>query len=367
METVLNKPKKTRLQFIDLARSVAILLMLEGHFIDDSLMEIYRDPNNTVYFVWRFIRGFTAPTFLTVTGIVFVYLLLGNEQERFKENIRVKKGFKRVVELLFWGYLLQYYAFHVLQCIAVGITFILLIYGLSRLIKVIPIWILYGTMGCSLFATQIYLNTLPDEHYLPVGFPEFIQNIIRGKHSMFPIVPWMGYTMFGAMLGSLFFKYKEKIKTWIAPIIMLSIGSFLFFFLKDTLVSIDELMNHKTYFLYTMDWLYERLGMVFIILGSLMIIEKLTGEIKQNWFLKMGQNTLTIFILHMIVLYGSITRLGLTKLFHERLNPWESAIGAIAFITLFVWIIYYIELIREKLSFITTPISKTVSKWFGIS
>ena len=125
------KPKQ-RLMFIDLARSVAILLMLEGHFVDDSLMEIYRDLDNPVYATWLFIRGFTAPVFLTVTGIVFVYLLLNSRAESFRSNIRIRKGYKRVVELIFWGFVLQYYAFHVLQCIGVGIFVILGLYGLYK-------------------------------------------------------------------------------------------------------------------------------------------------------------------------------------------------------------------------------------------
>ena len=43
-------PTKTRLKFIDLARSIAILLMLEGHFIDDSLILGFRNtlPANAI-------------------------------------------------------------------------------------------------------------------------------------------------------------------------------------------------------------------------------------------------------------------------------------------------------------------------------
>ena len=41
--------QKTRLYFIDIARSIAILLMLEGHFVDNGLMDVYRDTNNDIY------------------------------------------------------------------------------------------------------------------------------------------------------------------------------------------------------------------------------------------------------------------------------------------------------------------------------
>ncbi|MFM8962283.1 MAG: heparan-alpha-glucosaminide N-acetyltransferase domain-containing protein, partial [Sphingomonadales bacterium] len=73
--TSLNKPK-TRLYFIDMARTIAILLMLEGHFVHDSLAPIYASDSYPAYVTWKFIRGFTSPTFLTVTGLIFTYLLL---------------------------------------------------------------------------------------------------------------------------------------------------------------------------------------------------------------------------------------------------------------------------------------------------
>ena len=143
---------KVRLKFIDMARSIAILLMLEGHFIDSSLIMEARDPNSIVFSTWLFIRSFTAAIFLTVTGLIFVYLLIKKREESWFSNIRIRKGFKRVVELFFWGYLVQWYAFHVLECIGVGILSILLIYGVYKLVKVIPLWIYFLCAGIGIFA-----------------------------------------------------------------------------------------------------------------------------------------------------------------------------------------------------------------------
>jgi uncharacterized membrane protein len=58
----LNKPK-TRLYFIDIARTIAILLMLEGHFVHDSLAPEWVNESFPAYHTWKFIRGFTSPTF----------------------------------------------------------------------------------------------------------------------------------------------------------------------------------------------------------------------------------------------------------------------------------------------------------------
>jgi uncharacterized membrane protein len=364
----LLKKTKTRLKFIDLARSVAILLMLEGHFVDLTLDPAFRDPNNVIYATWLYIRGFTAPMFLTVTGIVFVYLMLNSRTEPFFKNVRIKKGFKRVFELIFWGYALQLYAFHVLQCIAFGILTILLIFGIYKAVKVIPLWVYYALTGTVLFVSNLTMAHLPINLPWPENAPFFIQNMIHGPghRAVFPIIPWMGFTMYGAMIGCLLHDLKNHVAKWRFAFSFLTIGFVFFWFTKPTMIGLDRMVFGKIDLFYKLDWLYERFGMVLMILGTLMIIEKLMGEIRQNLFLKIGQNTLTIYIIHMILLYGSLTGIGVNDYFNKNLTPWEAAIGALTFISVHLLIIYFLDYIKEKLEFILKPIRKFWELVYGI-
>ena len=365
--TMENNTSKQRLYFIDIARSIAILLMLEGHFVHDSLALDLRDEGNSIYYYWKFIRGFTSPVFLTVTGIVFTYLLLGNDQTPFWKNLRVRKGLKRVVELLFWGYLLQYYAFHVLQCIGVGILTIISIYGISRLIKVIPLWIYYAIAGILLFSSYLYFGLLPEGEFWPKNATAFLQNIFHGKHSLFPLTPHMGYTMFGAMIGVILYHAKDKVKT---PSFMISgflIGLFLYLFVKKCLLFISEAALFQDSPIYRMDWLFEKLGMVFMILSILLALETYVLKIKKtNLFLKVGQSTLSIYIIHMIVLYGSLTGRGLTHYFHERLNAYQIVPYTLIFVLTFVVFAYFLDQIRASLSFVLIPLKKLTNRLFYI-
>jgi len=361
--------KRPRLAFIDMARSIAILLMLEGHFVDDSLMEDYRDYSNPIFSTWLYIRGFTSPIFLTVTGLVFVYLLLFKRDEPYFANVRVKKGYKRAVELVFWGFVLQYYAFHVLQCIGLGIFTTLIIFGIYKLIKVIPLWAYYFIAGTCLFGFNLYLDQLEKGELWPANAPYVIQNMFHGPghRAIFPIVPWMGYTMYGAMFGCLLHDFKDQVKKWKTPIITFTVGLILFSFSKEIINFIDTMLGYPfTLRMAILDWLYMRLGMVIMVLSTLMIVEKLIGDVKQNLFLKVGQNTLTIYIFHMIVLYGSITGYGLNKLFRKSLDPYQVTIGAILFIAVFVIFVKYLDQIKAKLEFILGPIRRFFNLIFGI-
>ena len=363
-----NNQANQRLYFIDIARSIAILLMLEGHFVHDSLALDLRDESNQIYYYWKFIRGFTSPVFLTVTGIVFTYLLLGNDKTTFWNNMRVRKGLKRVIELLFWGYLLQYYAFHVLQCIGVGIFTIISLYGISRWINVIPLWMYYATAGVLLFISYLYFGLLPEGQFWPAKAPMFLQNIFHGKHSLFPITPHMGYTMFGAMIGVILFQFKEKVKS---PNFILSgffIGFVLYTLSKKCLLLFGECSIFEQVNLYRMDWLFEKLGMVFMVLSILLALETYVLHIKKpNLFLKIGQNTLSIYILHMIILYGSITGRGLTHYFHERLNAHQIVPYTLGFVLFFVIFVFFLDQIRAILGFILIPIKKFTNQLLGIN
>lgn len=366
---------KKRLKFIDMARSIAILLMLEGHFVDDSLADIYRDPDSIVYSTWLYIRGFTAATFLTVTGLIFSYLLLKNRELGYFENIRVKKGFKRFVELIFWGIVVQFYAFHVLECIAFGILTILIIYGVYKVIRFIPLWIYFLATGVMIFG----LYKVIKDHYgghtqVEEGLIWGIIQIMKpGKQAMylFPIIPWIGYTMFGAMIGTLIHDLKGHVHKWYFPAAFFVIGALCYFDPKTWLHGVDTIIHSitglKSYFVYQ-DWLFIKLGMVIMILGGLIVIDQKLGHRipDTSLFLKVGQNTLTIYVLHMVVLYGSLIGIGVNDFYHKAMGPWEVALGASLFIAFFVFLIKYIDKIRELLGFILKPIKKVMNRLFFI-
>lgn len=375
MESGTVNTAKARLKFIDMARTFAIMLMLEGHFVDDSLALIYRDPENVIFSTWLYIRGFTAAMFLTVTGLIFVYLLLKNDEVSYFQNVRIKKGFKRVLELIFWGFVVQYYAFHVLECIAVGIFTILVLYGIYKLTRFIPLWFYFFVAGFVAFSFYLPLRELPKGMPWPEHAWSLIQNAIHGPShkTVFPVVPWLGFTMFGAMIGAMLHSFKDAVRRWYFPLFFLLAGALMYFVPKDLLILLDQLVdlflpNFRFQFVY-LDWIFIKLGMVVMALSVLMLFDRIWGErIREtSLFLKLGQNTLTIYVLHMIILYGSVTGIGLNDFFHKNLGPWEVTLGAILFMAFFVVLVKYIDDIRKKLGFILIPIRKIFNRLFLIS
>ncbi len=390
---------RPRLKFIDMARSIAILMMLEGHFTGSALSESYRDNSNWLFDFWHNLHGLTSPLFFAVTGVVFVYLLSKNTDIPYFENERVKKGFQRVRMLLFWGYLIQfdlitfvrdtYYgfkdlftnggergfvyhfdwfqAFHVLQSIGVGIFLLLLTFAIYKLIQRGPLFIYYLIMGLIIFVIYGYLKeyikyqdylvqigtiTKNERAFIPAGAPKFIQNMIFGQFSDFSFVRYSGYVLMGGMMGALIRQFEHQVRKWWFGVSFIAIG--LFFNVAGQWF-LGEIDHFTEWIGLTAKGCFEnnttgfaRLGQVAMLLGILMLVDS-KFNIKAPLFLKIGQTTFPVYIVHVIILYGGIIGIGLdpSAWYHRQFDPWVSVSISAFFITVFIIMVKYIEPLTE--------------------
>lgn len=334
----MNKDSK-RLFFIDAMRAWAILMMLQGHFIDGLLDAVSRNPENLFYSIWLYFRGITAPVFFTVSGFIFTYLLIKSKDSGW-QNPRVKKGLKRGLQLILIGYLLRlnllglflgevynaFYLVDVLHCI-----------GLS-LISIIGIYLLVSKKNNFVFPSVLLAITLVlflfEPYYKDWSFsylPNAIANYFtKTNGSVFTIIPWLGYTTLGGFVSVLFSKYKNlknfyPITISISFILGLSLifGSSAGFILlfEQTGIELFQLIELNNY-------LFIRLGDVFMVFALFMIFRRFATN---KTVLKIGANTLSIYVIHFVILYGSFTGLGLYGFFNHQLSPLQAILGAAAF------------------------------------
>lgn len=337
------KQKKFRLTFIDVIRAFAICMMLQGHFIDGLLAPEYRDETNIFYQIWFYFRGMTAPVFFTVSGFIFMYLL-AKEFEPHKigwRHIRVRKGIKRGITLIVTAYLLRMNLNNlfsdtidlnvrmvdVLQCIGLSLLFMISIYLFSykRPKWVMPTILLSFSLVLFIFH-PVYAKL--NYSYLPLWFANYFTRI---NGSVFTIFPWFGYASFGAFMGVLFHlnRNNKHIYTY-AIAICATVGALLIFGTRPFFI---ELYGHTNVYLTKMHtqehYLFQRLGNVLWVFTFFMVMRNIiTSKSVQT----IGQNTLSIYIIHYIILYGSFTGIGLYAYFHHKLTPYQALGGALFFI-----------------------------------
>ncbi len=313
--------------------------MLQGHFIDGLLDTIFRNPENPIYTIWLYFRGITAPVFFTVSGFIFTYLLVRVPQTGWN-NPRVKKGIRRGLQLLIIGYLLRlnifglfegkiyegFYLVDVLHCIGLSILAIIGVYVLTEKWKkfAFPLVLIAITLVLFLFEPLYKQWSFA---FLPSGLANYFTKV---NGSVFTIIPWLGYTAFGGFLSLLFTRFKDSKHLYPAAIVLSVIsGIELIFFSSDGFIKLYELTGIDLFYIIQLNnYLFIRLGDVFLVFAVFMLLRSL---LTNTTILKIGQNTLSIYVIHFVILYGSFTGLGLYRFFYHELNPAVAISGAVAF------------------------------------
>lgn len=355
-----------RLYFIDAVRAFAILMMLQGHFIDTLLDPSYRDSSNMAFKTWEYFRGITAPAFFTISGLIFSYLLI-RAKHSGSEAKRMRKGLLRGLMLIGIGYSLRIPVFEwligkfnsyfliidVLQCIGLSLIIIVIIYRLTFK-KTLIFSILMLLFGIAIFVTEPFYRYLE----LP-NVPEVIVNYLSKENgSVFNILPWFGYVAFGAFISTLFYRYVERPRFklaivsgfFIIGILLITQSSWL---LMQLYYATDfELLKDVAYY----NYLFTRLGNVLILFGLFYAAET---YLKQPIILKIGQKTLSIYVIHFIIIYGSYTGIGLHQLIGKTLVPWQAIVGALLFLSLVCFISFYYAKTND---FIYSSIRKFIDK-----
>lgn len=346
------KPQLPRLTFIDVIRAFAICMMLQGHFIDGLLANSFRDENNIFFSTWLYFRGMTAPVFFTISGFIFMFLLI-KEQDPNKmgwNHIRVQKGIRRGFLLIITGYLLRANIFNlfsdyidfnaqmvdVLHCIGLSLLFLISIYLFSykNNKRLIPITLFCITI--ILFAFEPIYNQL-NYKYLPITIANYFT---KANGSVFTIFPWFGYASLGAFMGYLFNHYRNKNYVYNVSILLCLLFGVFFLFSNSWINFLYKITNIEIlHIIATNDYLFKRIGNVLFVFAFFILMRNI---ITSKTIQTIGQNTFSIYIIHYIILYGSFTGLGLYRFFHHKLSPVFAIPGAICFviITLFLSFLY---------------------------
>ena len=337
-----------RLYFIDMVRAFAILMMLQGHFIDTLLAVEFKDDSYVAYRVWSYFRGITAPTFFTISGLIFTYLLLRAKIKQ-EEHKRMRKGIVRGFMLIGIGYLLRIPIFEwllgefhtyflvvdVLQIIGLSLITIVGLYYVcfkdTTLFSMVCL-----LLGCAIFVSEPLYRQLTLDH-VPLFFSNYLS---KANGSVFTFLPWFGYMAFGAYIASAFYRHLEKPHFKPAALTLFFIGGYmlidwssviLFYLTKAT--GIQLFLDSANY-----NYLFTRLGNVLIYFAVFYALE---NYFKPPLLLKIGQKTLSIYVIHFIIIYGSFTGIGLNTLIGKTLMPWQAVFGALLFLGVVCFISFY--------------------------
>ncbi len=337
--------------------------MIEGHTIDVFLADKYRMSGSVFYQFWYAMRGFTAPIFMFTAGVVFTYLLNKNGLP-FNRNPRVKKGIKRFAALVLLGYLLRFPTINIfklaslseskwqnfflvdaLHLIGFGLlTIILLSYFVEKFgILPIPVFV-FSSIILLVFSPVTTIITF--NKFLPLPIAAYFNS---QTGSFFPLFPWLGFVTSGAVLGLFIAKNKAILSELKFLKYLLIYAASIFFIsviIKNISPHLSVIINSEKP-LEMAEFDLFRLSVVLFLTSAVFIISHLVKNIPAG-ILKFGRYSLTIYVVHLIILYGSVISLGINNVYSHQSSVAVSIIAAVIMIIAMGKISFWLDKFKLK-------------------
>lgn len=326
---------RERLQFIDLHRAIVIMVMIEVHVFNAFMQPALR---HTGWFqILNFINGLVAPSFLFISGFVFI-LTTGKKMDEYRKFSSVFwKQLGRIASIWIIGYSVRWNLFSlhemlvyftpdhwydlfkvdVLMTISIG----LLILFILRLLKVgnrALIWVLASfTAFVAVFSPVIYKINF--HGFLPWGVANYF-NTSGG--SLFPLFPWLTFLFAGGLVAALFENVKkDPVLTRTFFFRMLYIG--LAMIISGHLVFTGASPLHFELPQPNFFFLLARVGYVLLIF-FLCWLACLRFDFSRSTIMDLSKASLLAYWLHLMIIYKYLwENRGLADIVHNSLNQYE--------------------------------------------
>ena len=328
-------PAKKRIEFIDLLRGWAVIVMIQTHVFNATLQNVIADAGS--YAVIKFIDGLVAPSFLFASGLAYAVTTRRKASEYLSFGAPLFKQLWRLIFILLIGYSLHipkfnfyhlmyvsgerswqmFFQVDILQCIAVSLLFLqimlLLLRTEQRLYRVL-VAVTIGVVAATPLVWGIdFWNILP----LPIA------EYLNGRHnSLFPLFPWAAFLFAGAITGHYYNRAKDsatqvgtgavdRMMKWLGWGALAAIGTS---FILDPLgVSIYPVYD---YWNTSPSFYMLRLGLVGLICAGLFLYERQKGVGPSSVVTLIGRESFLVYTVHLLLIYGNFS----TFNFHEKVN-----------------------------------------------
>jgi uncharacterized membrane protein len=317
-----------RLRFIDLLRGVAMLLMIGAHVSDAFLADQYR--HNDLWYGVNLLFGFVAPAFLFLSGMTLRIAMSRQGDDRHGRATR--RLLRRALVILLLGYWLQIpilslrqlvicqrpgelarlFDCNILQVIALSMIFVIVTayaagsLDRSRLIA-LAAGLAVAIATPYVWQSGVYLSLpLPLRFYLAPQPP-----------ALFSLVPHAAYYLFGFASAGAFVASERSAWGWArmagVGAVMLAAG-----LLLDPLLAAHPPFND--FWHSSPQHLLFRTGGIVLGAGIASIADRGIASRHTAWLEYAGRKSLAVYLLHLMIVYGSPMNMGMRYWLHGAMN-----------------------------------------------
>ena len=308
-----------RVVFVDLARALAVLMMVQGHTLHALLDPGVR--HGPVYGVWVHLRSLTSPTFLLVSGFCFSVATLRRWDDHVRPSGEVLRRVLRFLSFVSLGYLLhfpvsslsdlatlaqprwdRFLQVDILQAIGVSL---LLLQGLVLLARTPSRFAaLAAGLAAAVFVVSPGAWSVDWHAHLPAAVATYLH---PGRGSQFPLLGWAFFPLLGAALGTAF--HLRRPATTRLVLLLLALGAGLQILARSATRSTVLACPDQGSGGCSPGFFFGRLAAVLLVLAVLAWLCRDSRRLPAP-LQAVAEESLIVYFVHLCVVYGSIWALG---------------------------------------------------------
>ena len=326
--------------------------MLEGHVLREVLAPQFRQ--TTAFTLHELFHGITAPGFLFGAGFTFAIATQRKWDQLLLWNRAFWRRIWRMIVLIAIGYALhlpflslqktlssptqlqwqQLWGFDALQCIALTLLLLRLVFVL---LKNERLFLAAAAIG---LLASVYLAPFAWQPHWNDSLPLALSGALNGlSGSIFPLFPYAGFVFAGVLVSWIFLRATQNETDDILMKRFALIGAVLMavgFFLETIPFSVYPPYN---FWLVSPNYFWTKLGFLLLLLAALwffeetLLVQRKPHIFMPRWLTTLGVESLFVYILHLIVLYGWVVnaRLSLRAF-------WSGSLGVVESLLLFFFL-----------------------------
>lgn len=344
----------TRVPFVDLARAAAVLFMVQGHVLQVLLAPQYN--GGPVAEVWLYLRGLTSCTFLMLSGFSFSLATTRRWSEFQVPGRRVFKRLGRYLLLLAFGYGMRFPArtlsglstLSPAQWQTFAVVDVLQLIAVVLMLLQAGVWLLgspgrlmawsFGAAAATVLVTPV-VSRFAWAQAMPVFLGSYLTS---ATGSLFPALPWAAYIFFGAGLGVWYARPRPVRKAPDHAAVFLTIG--LAMAASGTLLHAVPWspLGAVDFWTLSPNLFLVKAGSVLIGLSAAMRLMRAVRTLP-GIVTALSRESLLVYLVHVVLLYGSAWTVGLSQDVGARLGPGpvvEWIVVLVAAMSLLAWTWY---------------------------
>ncbi|MBI5473532.1 MAG: DUF1624 domain-containing protein [Ignavibacteriae bacterium] len=352
--------QSNRILFLDYMRGFAVIFMVMGHSIDSVLARDVRVTDG--FILYDAIRGFTAPIFLFVSGFAFTITTERRWSEFRTFSKATGKRLLKTVALFLIGYALhapffslekilkettpalleQFFQVDVLHCVGASLLMLqLMLFAIPS--RRVFATIVGGLASAIVLASPIVWNI----DFAPIVGSFFSPYFNQTQTSIFPLFPFACFLFTGVVMGHFYLEAKEKgqenrfVKSMLVlAVVVVALG------IDFDLLPIS-IYPHHDYWKSSPSWFLVRIGIVTLVCAALNFVKRLPDFAHRN-LVTLGQSTLLIYPIHLMIVYGSAANYGLMQRIGQTLAAHQAALIGVAVLVSMLMLTYLWNYLRKN-------------------